>query len=221
MKKTRLSGVVLGAGFTLSATLIIITALPFGGRAQAPGDRSGAALVGAWTLNHDLSDRPRDGDRSAEGRNGRGSGGHGRGGGLRRGGGFGGGGFGRDGGQGRGSEDMARMREAMRDLMTPAEHLTIVQTETMVVLAAQDGRTTRLAPGGKKIKDENTGMERETKWDQGKLVSYITGAGRGKITETYTVDPETHRLTIALTMENGREDARTYKRVYDSDSVTR
>src|SRR5205823_3652131 len=133
-------------------------------------EKPGAALVGAWSLNHELSDQPQEddrsgrrGDRAGGGGSGRGGGGFGRGGGR-----FGGGGFGRGGGQeqGRGGEEMMRTRNAMRDLMTPAEHLTIVQTDTTIVLTAQDGRTTRLAPGGKKIKDDNTGVERQTKWDQ-------------------------------------------------------
>lgn len=55
---------------------------------------------------------------------------------------------------------MARMRDAMRDLMNPSEHLTIVDTGSMIVLTGPDGRTTRLSPDGRKIKDENTGIER-------------------------------------------------------------
>ena len=45
------------------------------------------------------------------------------------------------------------------------------------MLTGADGRTTRLSPDGKKIKDENTKIERKTKWDGGKLVSEINGLG--------------------------------------------
>jgi len=188
-------------------------------RAQAP---SKGVLTGAWTLNKDLSDQaPGAGERGDAGERGRrGGGGFGRGGG----GGMGrrglGGGMGR--GDGRGGvdrEDMARMRDAIRDITNPSDHLTITETESMVVIAAGDGRTTRLSPDGKKIKDENTKVERKTKWDNGKLVSEISGAGPGKMTQTFSVDPETHQLRITVQMEGGRGgQPRTITHVYDADA---
>ncbi|MGH9140207.1 MAG: hypothetical protein ACRD2I_03585, partial [Vicinamibacterales bacterium] len=135
------------------------------------------------------------------------------------------GGFGRGGGMGRGGgapamnpEDMARMRDAMRDITNPSDHLVITQTESMVVLTAADGRTTRLSPDGKKIKDENTKIERKTKWDGGKLVSEINGLGRGKMTQTFTVDSESKQLRLTVVMEGGRSgQPRTITQVYDAD----
>ena len=174
-----------------------------------------SSIVGAWTLNKDLSDQPPTSDRGSGGENtGR------RGGGYRGGGGFGGGmrGGGRRGGMGGGStnpEDAQRMREAMRAELTPADQLTIVQSESMILITSQDGRTLRLSPDGKKVKEENTGIERKTKWDGGKLVSEVSGLGRGKITETYSVDPETHRLKMTIEMQGGRGEPRTVNRVYD------
>jgi hypothetical protein len=173
-------------------------------------------IEGAWTLNKDLSDEApaRDADRDGgQERGRRGGGGYGRGGGF--GGGMRGGG---GGGRSRGNpEDAARMREAMHDEMTAADHLTITQTESMVVITTQDGRTTRLSPDGKKVKDENTKIERKTKWDADKLVSEIDGLGPGKITETYSVDPEKHQLTVTVHTEGGRNrPARTLRRVYDA-----
>ena len=185
-------------------------------RAQAP-DRT--AINGAWTLNTDLSDKPAGrGDRGERGDREGDDGSRHRGG--FSGGGMRGGGMGRGGmGGGRGNpDDMARMRDAMREVMNPPEHLTITQTDTMVVITSQDGRTTRLSPDGKKIKDESTGVERKTKWDGAKLVSEISGLGPGKITETYTVDEEHHRLLVAIQMEGGRAQQRTTNRVYDSDA---
>src|SRR4051812_12178009 len=89
------------------------------------------SIVGAWTRNTELSDviRGADGERGeghgrgAGGRGGRG--GHGGGGG----GGFGGG-FGRGGGGGGGRampnpEETERLREALRTIMQPGDHLTI------------------------------------------------------------------------------------------------
>ena len=198
--------------------------------AQTPastGDK--ASLVGAWTLNKDLSDQPPSrgdqsgsGDRSdgSSGGSRRGGGGGGGGYGRRGGGGFGGGGMGRN---GNGSpsmnpEEMARMRDAMRDITQPSDHLTITQTESMVVLTGADGRTTRLAPDGKKVKDDNTKIERKTKWDGAKLVTEINGLGPGKMTQTLSVDPESHQLRIAVQTDGGRSGPRTITSVYDADA---
>ncbi len=186
--------------------------------------RATTALTGAWTLNKDLSDQPMDrserGGRDGErGRRGGGGFGGGRGGGR---GGFGGGGMGRGGGD-RGAtnrEDMARLRDAMRDITEPSDHLTITETESMIVITAGDGRTTRLSPDGKKIKDDNTKIERKTKRDGDKLVSEIGGLPFGKITQTFSVDPEHRQLRIALQMEgvgrSGQPHTVTY--VYDADA---
>jgi hypothetical protein len=110
---------------------------------------------------------------------------------------------------------MARMREAIHDIMEPSEHLTITQTESMIVIATAEGRTTRLSPDGSRIKDDNTGIERKTRWDGDKLVSEISGAGPGKITQTYAVEPEHHELRITASVEGGRGPARTVTHVYD------
>jgi hypothetical protein len=190
-------------------------------------DRS--SLNGAWTLNKDLSDQPMDrgerGDRDRGRGNGGGFGGRrGGGGGFGGRGGFGGGGMGR--GQGQGAmnpEDMARTREAMRDIMNPSDRLTITETDSMVIITAADGRTTRLSPDGKKIKDDNTKMERKTKWDGDKLVSEISGLGPGKMTQSFAVDSEHHQLRVTIVMEGGTRGGqsgqpRTITHVYDADS---
>jgi hypothetical protein len=196
-------------------------------RAQAPAsppapDKS--AITGAWTLNTDASDQPPSGGDSGkrEGSEGRGSGGgYGHGGGMGHGGYRGGTGRGMGGSQPRANpEDMARMRDAMRDILTPADRLTIVQADSMVVITGPDGRTTRLSPDGKKVKDDNTGIERKTRWDAGKLVSEITGAGRGKITQTYAGDAELHQLRITTQLEGGQNgQPRTITYVYGADAA--
>jgi len=95
----------------------------------------------------------------------------------------------------------------------------VVASATFVMTGA-DGRTTRLAPDGKKVKDDNTKIERKTKWDGDKLVSEINGlGGSGKATQTFSVDPEAHQLKVALQMEAGRSaQARTITHVYDFDA---
>jgi len=209
---------VMSVGMVVALVTLIGAWLAVESRAQTADKPS---IGGAWTLNADQSDRQsdRDGDRS-EGRR-DGGGGYGRRGGGR--GGFGGGGFGGGrGGYGRGTpentEEMARRRDAMRDIINPPNHLVVTQTDSMVVMTGPDGRTTRLSPDGKKVKDENTGIERRTKWDAGKLVSEISGAGGMKLTETYVLVPETHQLRISVQIEGGRGgQARTVTHVYDAD----
>jgi hypothetical protein len=205
-----------------------------GAAAQRPlPSPPGPSIAGGWTRNADLSDAPAgrgqgtdDGDtRGGNGGGNRGGygGGHRRGGGG--GGGFGGGGYGRGGGGGRDAgggrgnpEEMMRMRDAMRDVTSPSDHLIITQTETMIVLTGADGRTTRLSPDGKKIKDENTKVERKTRWDGGKLVSEINGLGSGKMTQSFAVDPDAKQLRITLVMDDGRsKEPRTITHVYDAD----
>ena len=195
-----------------AAALICVLALAGGDRlrAQQPAPPS---IQGAWTLDKDLSDKPADQTQSGEPSGGRrGNGGYGRGfGGGRRGGGMRGGGAGS-------AEDAQRVRDAVRDILTAPDHLTIVQTDSMIIVTAQDGRTTRLSADGKKVKDENTGIERKTKWDGGKLVTEITGIGRGKITQTYAIDQDTHALHVTLQIESGRKgEPRTQNRVYEPD----
>jgi hypothetical protein len=159
------------------------------------------SLVGAWTVNTDLSDAPQD--PSFDGREARGRGRRG----ARGGGGFGRGVVTPD------PETDARMRGAIRDLMNPPAHLTIVQAGTLIIITGADGRTTRLSPDGKKVTDESTKIERRTVWTDGHLVSEITGLGRGRLTETYSPDPEHHQLRLSVQMER-RPDA---VRVYDAD----
>jgi hypothetical protein len=114
---------------------------------------------------------------------------------------------------------MARMRDAMRDITNPSDHLIITQTESMVVVTGADGRTTRLSPDGKKIKDDNTKIERKTKWDGAKLVSDVSGLGPGKLTQTFAVDPERKQLRITVVMDGGRSgQPRTITQVYDADA---
>jgi hypothetical protein len=204
-------------GMVVSLATLVAMWLAVESRAQTLDK---ASIVGAWTLNKDLSDQPpsqsSSSDSGGSNRSGSGSG---------SGGGFGGRGSRRGGGSSRGGggatadpEQTARLRDAVRDLTTPSDHLTITKTDSLVVIAAADGRTTRLSPDGKKVKDDNTKIERKTKWDGEKLVSEINGLGSGKATQTWSVDPEAHQLRIALLMDGGRNGPRTITHVYDFDA---
>ena len=82
-------------------------------------------------------------------------------------------------------------------------------------ITTPDGHTIRLASDGTKVKDESTGIERKTKWDGGKLVSEVNGLGRGKITETYFVDPQSKQLHVKLEIDGPRKSSQM--RLYDLD----
>jgi len=213
VRRTRMAPVAI------AGAVLVLIALAF--RPHAQTDKP--SIAGAWALNKDLSDQPTDrGSQRDDGAGGR-SGGFGRG---RRRGGFGGGGFGGGyggggGGYGRGPqtdpETAQRLRAAMRDITNPPDHLTITRTDSMIVITGPDGRTTRLSPDGKKIKDDNTGIERKTKWDNGKLVSEISGLGQSKVTQTYAMNPELRQLRITAQIEGGNSQARAVTHVYDPD----
>jgi len=189
--------------------------------AQASPQPAATSIVGAWTLNKDLSDAPgtpQRGDRGDRGGRGGGYGGRrggGGGGGGRGGGGFGGGGYGGRGGARGNPDDMRRMREAMQEIVEAPDRMTITQSESMVIITTGDGRTTRLSTDGKKVKDDSTGIERKTHWDKNQLVSEISNAGPAKITQTFAVNPETHQLTVTLDFGNGDNRRPPSHRVYD------
>src|SRR5437868_13347939 len=108
------------------------------------------------------------------------------------------------------------MRGARRQEKRAPEQMTSVSSETTVIITTPGGHTTRLATDGSKIKDESTGIERKTKWDGGKLVSEVSGLGRGKIIETYAVDGEPRQLRVKLEIDGPRKSSET--RVYDLDA---
>jgi len=99
------------------------------------------------------------------------------------------------------------------------DHMTIVATESMIVITARDGRTTRLSPDGKKIKDESTNIERKTRWEEGRLISEISGTA-GKAIETYSVNPTQHELLVVVRLESSGPDetVRVLHRLYTLDS---
>ncbi len=170
-----------------------------------------SALAGTWTLNADLTDKAAEpGEKDDDDRAG----------GPRGGGGRAGVGRGRAGGMGRRGDPQAaaRLRDAMRELTNPADRLTIVETESMVIITSSEGHTMRLAPGGSKVKDEHTNVERRTRWESGKLVSEISGLGPGKMTQTFALDADGRHLRITLLMEGGRDtQPRTVTHVYDAN----
>jgi hypothetical protein len=209
----------------------VLFGLAWSGGQLVAQPRAPESIVGVWTLNKDKSDQTPDGTEGrgrdeGRGRGGRGGSGGGYGGGGGRGGGGFGGGYGAGQGAGRGDpKDMERRREALRAIMQAPDRMTITKTDAMVIITTGDGRTTRLSPDGSKIKDQSTGFERRSHWDGDRLIDEITGAGRGKIVETYARDPETHQLVVTVQAEGGENSqgpdgaaapSGTRRRVYDS-----
>ena len=107
------------------------------------------------------------------------------------------------------------MRETMREILEAPDRMTIVRTESMVIITTGDGRTTRLSTDGTRIKDDSTGIERRTRWESGELVSEISGAGPRKITQTYSVNPETRQLIVAMQRGSADRNDPPLRRVYD------
>jgi hypothetical protein len=198
----------------IATSVLLLCAAAAGSAAGSQAHADTASIVGIWTLNKDASDAPPE--RTNRDDRERGGGGAGHGGGSVA-------GFGRGGGRGGpGGADpdgMRRRIQAMRDILDAPERLTIAQTDSLVIITTGDGRTTRLSPDGKKIKDESTGFERKTRRDNGHLVSEITG-GQRKIVETYAVDAEHHRLTVTLQIDNPRmPNGGVVHRVYDAEGT--
>lgn len=114
---------------------------------------------------------------------------------------------------------MVRRLEALRDIVRPAVRLTISHTPTMVIIVTDDGATTRLVPDHSRVKDESTGVERRTRWQEARLTTELSGLGPGRITETYAIDAATRQLVVTLQLPPPRysdeKTGRTLRRVYD------
>lgn len=173
-------------------------------------------IVGVWALNRNLSDIPDErfeGGANPSGRpqgggSGRGGRGHG---------GYGGGGF--PGGGHANTGETTHHQDTLREFIDAPARLTIVETDNTIIVTKGDGRTTHLTPDGKQIKDASTGLDRQTDWENGKLVSRISGS-LGKITETYSVDTDHHELMVITRIESSEHQDRTrvFHRLYSAEA---
>ncbi len=170
------------------------------------------AIVGAWTLNHDLSTKPED---IASRREGSRAGG---------GGGFGGrpGGFGRGGGMGQPSEeDRLRAQAVLRRMREAPERLTITYDGKTVAFANGDGRTWRVTTDGKRqtILTGDGEIDLRGRIEGPKLIVEETISGRGKLLYTYAPaeDAGMRRLSVQVQLESGNASRRVPEmtRVYD------
>ncbi len=118
---------------------------------------------------------------------------------------------------------VAPQQQQLTTLTTAPQRLTIVQNDAAIVITTDDGRTMRLAPTGKSIKEPNGRGERKTKWDSGKLVTEMTGPNGNTITERYWLEPATNQLHEQMTIPGGRGGAAPIilNRFYTTDSAAK
>jgi len=185
-------------------------------------------LAGSWKLNREESDDPRK--KMQEARGSSGGGGGGPYGGSRRGGGYPGGGYpgggypgggggprgGHGGGMGGGPSD--EDRQHMRDLLNPADSLTIAQKDAEIDLTDDQNRKRVFYTDGRKLqksKDENY-RELAAHWEGNLLLSEEKGPRGGKIARSIGLSPDGQQLIETLYIETGRSSSDVSIRfVYD------
>jgi len=226
----RVMAVLVGATIVGASALAWAQEKP---AALAGGKR--APLVGAWTLNKDLTDKPaaqnaRGGDtgRSPGGGGGGGGGGTGGrggiggvGGGGRRGG-MGGGGY--EGGRGGDPEQMKRMRALLAELVKPAAGWTIVQDGPLVLFTNADGRAQKYTADGKE-EEHLSGdgvIKSKTRWNGEQLIIEAKYQDGPKVTRTYTVSSDLRQLMIHIKISGGGAPREmTANQVYDRQAESK
>ncbi len=117
------------------------------------------------------------------------------------------------------------MQSAMKDLMTAARRLTVVETEREVLLTYDDGRVVRLIPDDREhagIAGNSMQVKRRTKWNGEKLLTRIELQSRMtlKLEQTYEVRLDGQQLVITSKFEGerfGNDEDRELRRVYDRE----
>lgn len=212
--------VVAGAG-SLAAAVLILASAARGLEDKASDEpvAEKAALVGHWKLNPELSEDPREKMRQAMERGGRGGFPRGPGvGGMGHPGGYAGGGWGGHGGGagrrggGREGGDGEAARPTGMAFLTGSE-LTVTNIEPEVAIVEPEGVVRNLHPDGKKY-ETSSGGQVKTRWD-GDRLRVETKSERGQVKETWSVSPETQRLTVELQIQRGGMAPVSVKRVFD------
>ena len=117
------------------------------------------------------------------------------------------------------------MQSAMKDLMTAARQMTIVESDREVLLTYDDGRVVRLIPDDREhagIAGRSMQVTRRTKWNGEKLVTRIELQSRMKLKleQTYEVRLDGQQLVITSIFEGerfGNDEDRELRRVYDRE----
>jgi hypothetical protein len=208
--------------------LLVTTGAPRAAVRQSATDHPD--FTGAWKINQELTQRPERPEESGSGgRHGGDGGGRtpgggmgGMGGGRRGPGGMGGGGYGGGGGGGNrsNSEEIAKVREAMRLATLIPDRLTVVKAYNGFTVTDNDGVSMTLTADGKSVKSEVGALKVETKvkWDEAVLVVERKFDGGVKATDRYWVTDAPRQLVVASKVENSRMGANraiALQRVYD------
>ena len=117
------------------------------------------------------------------------------------------------------------MQSAMKDLMTAPRRMTVVETESAVLLTYDDGRVLRLIPDDREhagIAGNSMQVKRRTTWSGEKLVTRIELQSRMKLEleQTYEVLVDGGQLVITSKFESERfadDEDRELQRVYDRE----
>lgn len=172
------------------------------------------AILGAWRLNKDESDSPRDSSQQQRG----GRGGYGgRGGGGYPGGGYPGGG-GRGGYGNRGGlseEDRAKMRE----LFTPARAISFVMSGAEVDMTDDLDRKRAFMTDGRKLQKskDSSYAEIAAHWEGTRLVTDEKDPRGNKLSRSYELSPGGLQLFETIRLEGGRSGGgQVIRYVYDA-----
>jgi hypothetical protein len=195
------------------ATVLIagVFAAVAAGAALRAQDRTGvvegSAMVGVWTLDKDLSDRPDQGMDRGEGGRGGGmpggmGGGGGRGGGMP--GGMGGGMPGFGGGR-RDPDEAKRANRITKDLVSPADRLTIVQDGPVLLMTSGDGRAIKWLSDNQE-QERLTGdgvIKSRARWNGAVFTVEEKIQDGPKVTRTFIVSSDRNQLILVLRMDGG------------------
>ena len=165
-------------------------------------------IMGAWKLNKDESDNPRDRMRQDSGQNNGGYGG-------RRGGGGYPGGRGGYGGRGESDED----RQRMADLLDPPREMKLSMTGAEVDLLDNLDRKRAFMTDGRKLqKSKDTSYEEvAAHWDGTRLVSDEKDSRGNKMSRTFELSSDGLQLFEKVHITNGRNNTtRSFEFVYDA-----
>ena len=191
-------------------------------REPAPLPPPRTTILGAWKLNRDESDDPRQHTQDSQGSNG-GHGG-GSGGGPRVGVGWPGGGGGGGYGGHRGGGESDEQRQKMHELMTPPRTMSMSMTGAEVDLVDDQSRKRAFMTDGRKLqksKDANY-QEIAAKWDGNRLVTDEKDPRGNKMSRTFELSEDGRQLYETLHMTSGRSNTPTTVRyVYDIPPQTR
>jgi hypothetical protein len=176
-----------------------------------PAVKPREVILGAWILNREDSDSPRDQEEQSRGGRGGGYGGG------RPGGGYPGGGGGRGGygGRGESEEDRAKVRE----LMSPAKEIRLAATGAEVDLTDNLDRKRAFMTDGRKLqKSKDSGYaEIAAHWEGIRLVTDEKDPRGNKISRTYELSPDGLQLYETLHLVRGRSNSPVVIRfVYDA-----